>query len=288
MSDVKGLQGLQHQEHSRHLTNMKISIYTVSLPLMFSSFNVDAFLQPKALKVTNTFLQASTNESSFSEGVSRRHILQRVLAAFPALVMCPSQSSAGTFTPGGTLVDRDVGATVGNSEASPSRKVDNSNVLFSQDNYFKFGAGAPWIEPDSTDFPKTMPFVLSQQRYDSLKKYGDRVKAGILSVNVLEEVISAGNFASIANGDDPKYALRPLGLLANGFLASENTGTTNELLLARWYINEIYLRLVDMRIASNKDEAMVAYNAAKKSINSYLAMMNRVVTSKVGNKFEYI
>ena len=37
---------------------------------------------------------------------------------------------AAEFTPGGTLVDREVGITVGNADASLSRKVDNSNVIF--------------------------------------------------------------------------------------------------------------------------------------------------------------
>lgn len=229
------------------------------------------------------------NDSTPSEGLSRKDFVQKSILALPLLLISnPQASLAGVFTPGGTLVDRDVGVTVGNAEASLSRKVDNGNVLFSQDNYFKFGTAAPWIEADSTEFPKSMPFVLSQQRYDALKKYGDRVKSGTQAVNALEGDIKAGNYASVTNGDDPKYALRPLGLLANGFLASENTGTTNELLLARWYINEVYLRLSDISRASNEKDALVAHSAAKSAINSYFAMLNRVITSKVGNKFEYI
>lgn len=188
--------------------------------------------------------------------------------------------AAGNFTPGGTLVDREVGATVGNPEASPTRKLNNENVLFSQDNYFKFGVAAPWIEPDTTDFPKTMPFVLSQQRYDSLKKYGDRVSSGAVVLKDLD--------SSIKGGNNPIYALRPLGLLANGFLGSENTGTTNELLLARWYINEVYLRIGDIQNAASEAEAMNAYNAAIKAFNSYFSMLNRVINSKVGNKFDYL
>ncbi len=43
-----------------------------------------------------------------------------------------------------------------------------------------------------------------------------------------------------------------------------------------------------MRRASSESEAMAAQKAAKSALNSYLAMLNRVVTSKVGNKFEYI
>ena len=150
--------------------------------------------------------------------------------------------------------------------------------FFSQDNHFKFGVAAPWIEPDTTDFPKTMPFVLSQQRYDSLKKYGDRVSSGAVVLKDLD--------SSIKGGNNPIYALRPLGLLANGFLGSENTGTTNELLLARWYINEVYLRIGDIQNAASEAEAMNAYNAAIKAFNSYFSMLNRVINSKVGNKFD--
>ena len=220
---------------------------------------------------------------------SRRKFLHTAFLASAAFSINPNNSNAaGTFTPGGSIVDRDVGVTVGNPEASLSRKVNNENVLFSQDNYFKFGAAAPWIEPDSTDFPKTMPFVLSQQRYDSLKKYGDRVIKGAQELSTLDGKIKAGQYSSIPGCDDPGYALRPLGLLANGFLASENTGATNELFLARWYINEIYLRIGDIQNAASEADALVAHGAAKKAMNSYLSMLNRVITSKVGKKFEYI
>ena len=70
-------------------------------------------------------------------------------------------------------MDYTVGVRVGNAEASPSRKPDNSNTLFDRDYYFKFGTAAPWIEPGNTDFPKTVPFVRSQQRYDALKQAVD-------------------------------------------------------------------------------------------------------------------
>lgn len=219
---------------------------------------------------------------------ARRGFIAFPLLTSMVLVNAPSPSIAGTFTPGGTLVDREVGVTVGNPEASPTRKTNNENVLFSQDNYFKFGVAAKWIEPDATDFPTTMPFVLSQQRYDSLKKYGERVKSGTQALGSLESVIREGNYSNIAGCDDPIYALRPLGLLANGFLASENTGTTNELLLARWYINEIYLRIGDIQNAESQGDAIKALNAAKKAMNSYLSMLNRVITPKVGTKFEYM
>jgi len=255
-------------------------------------------LQSQLTKIQGTKDDNSETELSHCNSEmmkSRRKVLAKSMSFLPIMVSATllsdvqSSSAAGSFTPGGTLVDREVGVTVGNPEASPSRKLDNGNVLFTQDNYFKFGVAAPWIEPDTTEFPKTMPFVLSQQRYDTLKKYGERVKSSTQMLNNLEENIKAGDYAkTIPGSDDPAYALRALGLFANGFLASENTGTTNELLLARWYINEIYLRIGDIKSASNGEEALKAHDAAKKAMNSYLSMLNRVITSKVGNKFEYI
>lgn len=229
------------------------------------------------------------------EAQSRRDALKIFGAtAASAILLPPIQpaSSDSNFTPGGTLVDRDVGVQVGNPEASPSRNPNNSNVLFAQDQYFKFGNAAPWIEPGSTEFPKQMPFVLSQQRYDQLKKYGAKVMLGVEAVEGLGEIIKstpAEEYRSkILPPDAPEYYLRPMGLLANGFLASENTGTTNELFLARWYINEVYLDIGDMRAAKSKEGALKPYEAAKKAINSYYGMMNRVITAKVGDKFDLL
>jgi len=213
--------------------------------------------------------------------------LFEIVAAAAFAVQVPNSAFAD-FTPGGTLVDREVGVTVGNPEASASRKPDNSNVLFDKDYYFKFGVAAPWIEPDTTDFPKTVPFTRVQQRYDTLKKYGDRVKAGIKYLIDLETTVKKNEFAVIPDASSPEYALRPMGLLANGFLASENTGATNELFLAHWYVNEVWLRVGDFKKANDQKEAKQALEAAKKAVNSYLTLMNRVLTPKVGDKFEYV
>ncbi|KAL7575090.1 hypothetical protein ACA910_000458 [Epithemia clementina (nom. ined.)] len=203
-------------------------------------------------------------------------------------------AQASEFTPGGTLVDRAVGITVGNEEASLSRKADNSNVLFGQDYYFKFGTAAPWIEPDNTDFPKTMPFTKSQQRYDALKKYRSRIQSGLERIQAL--VHAAGDNSGsllLEVVADPTaadvYSLRPMGLLANAMLASENSGATNELFLARWYINELYLLINDVRnAATTPEQAKKLALIIRKATNSYLTLMNRVIIPKVGDKFEYL
>jgi hypothetical protein len=223
----------------------------------------------------------------------RRSFLQGLLTSSAAIATFPSSSNAESsgsknFAPGGTLVEYEVGVRVGNPEASASRKFDNSNVLFGQDYFFKFGTAPSFIEKGNTEFPKTMPFTSSQQRYDTMKKYRERVQRGIDLVAGLNQAIEKGEWSSISDGSAPEYSFRPMGLMANGFLASENTGTTNELFLCRWFLNEIALDIDDIKAAPSKDAAMASYIAAKKALNSYLTLLNRVITSKVGDHFEYV
>lgn len=275
--------------------------------LCLASLNAAGAFQPQSSSppqqrrqtVPVTVAHAVVTDDAVEEPPSRSSTTRRNLligaAGSGAAFLLPRRQSAwaSEFTPGGSLVDREVGILVGNAEASPSRRVDNSNVLFSQDNYFKFGQASQWIEPGNTDFPKTMPFTTSQQRYDALKKYQDRVSKGADAIGGLGDIIKSsgggGDYATaVADPSDGRYALRPMGLLANGFLASENTGTTNELFLARWYINEMYLHIGDIRSAKKEADALNSLSSAKKAANSYLGMMNRVITSKVGDKFELL
>mmetsp|Transcript_3144 Transcript_3144/g.6940 ORF Transcript_3144/g.6940 Transcript_3144/m.6940 type:complete len:314 (+) Transcript_3144:143-1084(+) len=223
-----------------------------------------------------------------SQQFTRRSLLSIGVAGTTLTTLLSPLVANADFAPGGTLLDREVSIFYGNAEASPSRARDNSNVLFSQDNFYKFGAAAPWIEAGSIEFPKTMPFVLSQQRYDALKKYGTRVTT---AMETFTQIGSASSASDVPQHDDPVYQLRALGLLANSFLASENTGMTNELMLERWYINEMYLRIGDYRSALEKGdakEAKVSYGCLGKAMNSYLSLLNRQITSKVGDKYSYL
>ena len=255
-------------------------------------------IKPRTLKTPSSSLQYHKlqHQTTGQAVVARRPLLSKckqaaTLAIFAALLL-PSFPPAATadFAPGGTLLDREVSITYGNPEASPSRSRDNSNVLFPQDNFYKFGAAARWIlPPGSTDYPVTVPFVPSQRRYDALKKYGPKVKQSV------DAIVRIGSSSSTINDiperTDPTYQLRSLGLLADSFLASDNTGTTNELMLARWYINEMYLRIGDYRealVREDADEAKACYECLTKAMNSYLSLLNRSITSKVGEKFGYI
>lgn len=267
-------------------------LFLPTLLVVASQFSSAFVVQQSARRTQRSALDAQKDCSTDAcLNSNRRTVLASALAV---VSVGPSASLAASFTAGGTLVDREVGPQVGNPEASAGRKPDNSNVIFDKDHYYKFGVAAPWIEPGSTEFPKSVPFTPSQQRYDALKKYGTRVKSGIQYIQNLEaplrEKEASSDFATIV--PDPavtqEYMLRPMGLLANSFLASENTGATNELFLARWYINEIYLQLTDARTASSKSDALRSYGIAKKALNSYLGLMNRVINAKVGDKFDLV
>ncbi len=229
-----------------------------------------------------------TKLQPLSQQFTRRSLLSIGVASTTFTTLLSPLIANADFAPGGTLLDREVSIFYGNPDASPSRAPNNSNVLFNQDNYYKFGSAAQWIEPGTTDFPKTMPFTPSQQRYDALKKYGARIQS---AVGTIQQIGGATSSSGVPEQTDPIYQLRPLGLLANNFLASENTGTTNELMLARWYINEMYLRIGDYRNALEKGdgkEAKSCYGYLVKATNSYLTLLNRSITSKVGDPFGYI
>ena len=279
----------------QHSTTMK------SLPFILTLHCSSAFVQQPSPHGTSTQLYHWANrlDNRFSQSteivaeneqlLTRRSLFSIGIAATTTYTTLLSPLVANAdFAPGGTLLDREVSIFYGNPEASPSRKSDNSNVIFSQDNYYKFGAAAQWIPAGNTDFPKTVPFVLSQQRYDALKKYGSRIKGG---VDVIANIGGATSASDVPDMTDPMYQLRGMGLLANSFLASENTGTTNELMLARWYINETYLRIGDYKSALERGDAKDAkacYEYLKKAVNSYLTLMNRSITSKVGDPFSYV
>ena len=262
------------------------------LPLMYCTLCPIATLALTTVSSTTKSKSLSYRKAvARDDCASRRNFLQVACASLSTsifLPVSPALAEGKAFAPGGTLVDYEVGVTVGNAQASKSRKPDNSNVVFSQDYYYKFGTAAPWIENGSTEFPKSMPFTPSQQRYDTMKKYRERVQRGVDLIAALGETIRSGDYSSILDGSAPEYSIRPMGLMANGFLASENTGTTNELLLSRWYINEMLLDIDDIKKATSKKEALQLYTALTNALNSYLSLLNRVITPKVGDKWELV
>lgn len=160
---------------------------------------------------------------------------------------------------------------------------------FGQDFYFKYGRSAPFLADASTPLPdnNAMPFTRVQQRYEAYNKYVPRVIAGIRAFTDLKGDIKAGTWKTIQK-DDPKYAARPMGLLANGLMASENTSPANVLFLTRWYINEFYLDIGDIAKAPTADEAMKSWNRGRNALNSVIIILNKNINAKVGDQLPTI
>ena len=87
-------------------------------------------------------------------------------------------------------------------------------------------------------------------------------------------------------------ALLKMVLFASAMLTSPNySGPTREILVARFYINEIGFAIKEMRAAIEERDAVRALDAwtfGKDNWNSYYQVVNPKVTVKVGDKFEPI
>ena len=87
-------------------------------------------------------------------------------------------------------------------------------------------------------------------------------------------------------------ALLKMVLMATGMLSSPNyTGPPFELLIARFYVNELAFSTREITAAMRERNASRAYAAwefGRDSFNSYLSVINRAIVPKVGDKFELI
>jgi hypothetical protein len=172
-----------------------------------------------------------SSSSSSSGASSRRAWIQQqhhrlAIAGFTSVlpsIFVSAPAAVADFTPGGSLItDKAIGILVNNNDASSTRKYDNSNVLFDKDYYYKFGTAVPYIEPPgNTEFPTSMPFTKSQQRYDAMKKYRDRVVTGLEMIKSLENVKLSVDIPDPKLSDDV-YRLRAMGLLANALLVERS------------------------------------------------------------------
>ena len=195
-----------------------------------------------------------------------------VSAAGAAVTLAPKDARAAGVGPGMFVETKNMAS---NPDASLSRDPMNSNVLFSQDFYFKYGRSPPFLVDASSEIPDggAVPFTRVQQRYEAYGKYAARVLAGVEAFRALKGAVDNGSWATVAS-DDTKYNLRAMGLLANGLMASENNGPGNVLFLTRWYVNECALDIGDVAKAADKAQAAAAWERGRKAINSALIVLH--------------
>lgn len=134
-------------------------------------------------------------------------------------------------------------------------------------------------------------YVPLKQRYDGYKKYKDSTTraSSILQGALLQS--ATGSAFDVDEGKVFEKALRRGVLFANILLISENYGTSNEALAARFYVNEAYFGMVQLQKeagAGNTAAAKEWWLLCRDSWNSYLTLINRAIVPKVGDKFPLI
>lgn len=162
------------------------------------------------------------------------------------------------------------------------REFSNNNALFPNDFYYKFGKKPAPIDSTAT-LPGAPPFVRVQTRYDAYQKYATKINVGLAAFKDLAKATDADERK--ASAAILLKTLRPMGLLANNLLATESV--TNEVLLARYYINEVFFKISD--IADRRpDDVPALVDQARLNLNSYLVVVNRAIPPTVGAAFELL
>ena len=84
-------------------------------------------------------------------------------------------------------------------------------------------------------------------------------------------------------------AMLKMVLFATAMLTSPNySGPSREMLVSRFYVNEAYYAIKEIRAAieaRDATRALAAWEFGKDSFNSYFAILNRSIVEKVGDKF---
>ncbi|KAL1529767.1 hypothetical protein AB1Y20_000703 [Prymnesium parvum] len=195
-------------------------------------------------------------------------------------------------------------------DLDPGRRGNfNEKALFSEDFYFKYGLRPTPQEVEAKLKEQELPFSPVQRRYTGYQKFAPRIQEGLAAYSgELRLAIAKGDWEAIlaatekgkrGQGDAVKAVspaparsvARAYGLFANTALQSENDSTTTANLLARHLVNEYYFALDDMATAAmEKDSAAakVAWKRGKEYVNAYLALVNQVISAKVGEKFALI
>ena len=185
--------------------------------------------------------------------------------------------------------------------------------LVSQDFYYAYGVAPP--RKFNPSRPPQQPqwnawgscvetsctYVPLKQRYEGYSKYSQRIERGFRGFRALKDTLKRSDWEKAAAEVDMtrKEGVLPsptvdmllkAALLASQLLVSPNNlKEIQEAALARFYVNEAAysLELIGHAVARRDQEAaMYAYEFGKDSWNSYIAVVNRAIPEKVGDKFE--
>jgi len=180
----------------------------------------------------------------------------------------------------------------------PPRKLDSLGADFDNPKWNTWGTCTESAAGNSCTY------VALSQRIPTYSKYAFNVRLGASDFGKLGEILNSGSnidwaiansFLSDSTSGMPSpicdSLLKSL-LMAGGLLTSPNySGPPKELLVARFYINEVAFSVNELREAiAVRDEtrAKMAWEFGRDSWNSYFAVVNKNISPKVGDKFEQL
>ena len=151
-------------------------------------------------------------------------------------------------------------------------------------------------------------YVSLKQRIPAYSKYGFSIGLGskeykllgnelkqAASTNSEKAWVTAASYVTTLPQTPPPPpvdALLKMVLFASSMLTSPNySGPSRELLVARFYVNEVSFAIKEIASAVDARDpkrALAAWDFGKDSWNSYFQIVNDKISAKVGEKFEFI
>ena len=178
---------------------------------------------------------------------------------------------------------------------TPPRKL-NSPLVLDDPKWNTFGSC------ESSGGSNSCTYISLKQRQPAYSKYGFTITLASQEFQQLGKAIEEQDWNKAATYvfTNPKTNLPPpavdallkMILFASAMLTSPNfSGSSRELLVARFYVNELNFALKEIGRAIEKqdpDRAKAAWEFGKDSFNSYNQVVNRQIVPKVGEPFPMI
>eukprot|EP00978_Attheya_sp_CCMP212_P018777 scaffold51859_cov52-Attheya_sp.AAC.3 len=250
---------------------------------------------------------------------NRREVLSIITSATTAAIIVPQRASGidDIGEVAGSSVTSRVITNTGDYENRARR--GNKEALIREDVWYMLGKQPPRQLPEgalsaesgpeynawgtciTTGGQNSCTYVPLKQRYPAYSKYAFNIQLGAQEYSLLGKAIEAQDWDRAQsylvrnNNNSPppvEDALLKMVLMGTQFLTTPNySGPPRELLVARFYVNEAHYATVQLRNAVACHDAVQSqqlWNFGRDSWNSYLALLNRGITEKVGDKIPLI
>jgi hypothetical protein len=182
---------------------------------------------------------------------------------------------------------------------TPPRKL-NSPLILDDPKWNAFGSCE--TTGGGTSATNSCTYISLKQRQPAYSKYAFSITQGAKEFQQLKAILQAQDWNKAATfvfvnpntnlPPPPVDAQLKMVLFASAMLTSPNfSGSSKELLVARFYVNEFKFAVTEVGNAiQNQDatRALAAWEFGKDSFNSYSQVINRQIVPKVGDPFPRI